>query len=445
MKQRLFKSIFLTCMAVFITAFLLLPGWLYYNMSREDLKFLESETQLAAAVLKAGGAEALAGVELPEDRITWIDARGTVLYDSGTGMTEPLSFPEVQQALAEGSGLRTDRAGGVFARALRLEDGTVLRLTARQQSMQRLLLTMFTPLVLLVFLAVILSAFVASRIARATTEPLNRIDLARPDDRDVDEELKPLVRRVAEQNRRIQSQMRELSEEHERQDKLRQEFTANVSHELKTPLTSISGFAELLSSGMVRPEDVRSFGGRIHDEARRLISLVEDILRLSRLEDNCVTMERERVSLYQLAEEVLCQLEPIAGGKQVSGSLSGASGEIWAVRRIVEEMLYNLCDNAIKYNRPGGSVTVTVAERENGVSVTVEDTGIGIPAEDLPRIFERFYRVDKSHSRDMGGTGLGLSIVKHGAGYHNAEISVESRVNEGTAVTVTFPGKGETA
>ena len=442
MKQRLFKSIFLTCMAVFLIAFLLLPSWLYYNMSRRDLKFLEGETRLAAAVLETGGTELLSEVKLRDGRITWISPDGSVLYDSGSAVADFLNYPEVQQALTEGSGTRTDRTEGVYAYAQRLTDGTLLRLTARQQSVGHLILQMFTPLVLLIFLAVILSALVASRIARTTTEPLNRIDLARPDDRDVDEELKPLVRRVAEQNRRIQSQMRELSEEHARQDRLRQEFTANVSHELKTPLTSISGFAELLGSGMVRPEDVQSFGSRIYDETQRLICLVGDILKLSRLEDNSGLPEKERLSLYAVAEEVIRQLEPVARRQNVAVTLEGEVGEIFAVRRIAEEMLYNLCDNAIKYNRPNGSVAVSVMECETGVSLTVADTGIGIPEEDLPRIFERFYRVDKSHSREIGGTGLGLSIVKHGAMVHDAEVSVQSSLGQGTAVTLIFPGKG---
>lgn len=442
MKQRLFKSIFLTCMTVFLLAFLLLPGWIYRITSREDRELLENEGRLAAAVLENGGVEALDRAVSAKCDVTWLTADGTILFDDD-GETGVLSMSaDIVQALKTGKGSSVDFSDGMHHLSLLLSDGTVLRMSSQQQSVFSLTLQMFTPMVVLIFTAVILSALVASRIARSATEPLNKIDLERPDERDVDDELKPLIRRVAEQNRRIQSQLRELSEEHDRQDRLRREFTANVSHELKTPLTSISGFAELIRDGMVRPEDVRPFAGRIYDETQRLISLVGDILKLSRLEENSGMPELEPVSLYERAQSVLRQLEPLAQRNSVTMTLEGTAGELSAIPRIVEEMVYNLCDNALKYNRAGGNVAVTVTEDETQAAITVRDTGIGIPEEDVPRIFERFYRVDKSHSREIGGTGLGLSIVKHGAQNHGAEISVESRLGEGTAITVIFPKKG---
>ena len=443
MKYRLFKSIFFTCVSVFLLTFLVLPGWMYHTMNRDDRTFLENETVLAAAVLRSGGVEELSSAKPQKSRVTWFDCDGKVLYDTGKYPAEEQVPEEVIQALKTGSAFRGDGLQNVSYYAKRLEDGTVLRLSAPRHSVFELGLQMFTPLVLLVFLLVALSAVIASKIAKAATEPLNKIDPARPDERDVDEELKPLVRRVAEQNRRIQSQMRALSKEHARQDQLRREFTANVSHELKTPLTSISGFAELIRDGMVRSEDVRPFAGRIYDETQRLITLVGDILKLSRLEDKAGIPEKEPLCLCDEAKAVLNQLEPVAQRQDISLKLEGTQGRITAIRRVVGEMLHNLCDNAIKYNRPGGSVTVTVVDREDAVCVTVADTGIGIPPEDVPRIFERFYRVDKSHSRDVGGTGLGLSIVKHGAAVHGAEVSVQSTPGEGTSITLTFPKKGE--
>ena len=304
-------------------------------------------------------------------------------------------------------------------------------------------LELFTPLLLVAVLALALSAGLASWISRAVTKPLDNIDFSRPDERDVEEEIKPLVRRLNDQNRQIRSQMEALAREHEKQDKMRREFTANVSHELKTPLTSISGFAELMRDGLVRPEDVRPFAGKIYDETQRLISLVGDIIRLSRLEDNAVQLKPEPVSLGQTAERVRQQRESAAQKQGVRMVLEGEEGWITSAPQIVEEILYNLCDNAVKYNHDGGTVRICVQDGEQSACVSVADTGIGIPQEELPRIFERFYRVDKSHSREVGGTGLGLSIVKHGAASLGAEIQVESALGKGTTIAVTFPKNRE--
>ena len=222
--------------------------------------------------------------------------------------------------------------------------------------------------------------------------------------------------------------------EQEQRDELRREFTANVSHELKTPLTSISGIAEIMQSGMVKPEDIQSFAGDIYQEAQRLIALVEDIIRLSRLDEGAESLEREPVNLLSIAQDVARRLDSAAQ------KVMGLSVEVRGIPSVLDEMVYNLCDNAIKYNHPGGTVNVTVAPTDDGsAEVTVEDTGIGIPVEDQSRVFERFYRVDKSHSKEIGGTGLGLSIVKHGASLHGAQIHMDSQVGRGTSVQLLFP------
>ena len=226
--------------------------------------------------------------------------------------------------------------------------------------------------------------------------------------------------------------------EREERENLRREFTANVSHELKTPLTSISGFAEIMQNGMVKPADVPRFAGNIYTESQRLISLVDDIMRLSRLDEEDVQLPSEDLDLLALAQDVARRLEPAAKEQGLTMAVQG-SGSIRGVRSIVDEMVYNLCDNAVKYNRKGGSVTITVTEGPREVSLSVADTGIGIPAADRERVFERFYRVDKSHSKEIGGTGLGLSIVKHGAAFHNAQVRLESQEGKGTTVTLTFP------
>lgn len=300
---------------------------------------------------------------------------------------------------------------------------------------------LFTPILVVAVLSVGLSLLMAKVVSRGATKSLEKINLSQPDERDVEEEIKPLVRRLADQNRQIRRQMEQLEEEHARQDKMRRDFTANVSHELKTPLTSISGFAELMRDGMVKPEDVPRFAEKIHDEARRLITLVGDIIRLSQLEDANWPLTEVPVSLRETADQVRQQLLAAAEKAEVTMEVSGDTGWILAAPQVVEEILYNLCDNAIKYNRPGGSVKIEVAERDSSTAVTVTDTGIGIAKAEQVRIFERFYRVDKSHSREVGGTGLGLSIVKHGAAALGAQVNLSSQVGHGTSFSVAFPKK----
>ena len=231
--------------------------------------------------------------------------------------------------------------------------------------------------------------------------------------------------------------------EKEKAEQIRREFTANVSHELKTPLQSISGCAELLSNGMVKPEDVPEFSHRIYSESQRLISLVEDIIGLSRLDEGAEDMQRTNVDLHRLAETAIDSLSGAAKDAGVTLELCGESAEVHGIPQLLGTIVYNLCDNAIKYNRRGGSVTVTTVNCAGGATLTVSDTGIGIPKDQQDRIFERFYRVDKSHSKDVGGTGLGLSIVKHAALLHNATVSVDSTPGAGTTFTVFFPAAAE--
>ena len=227
--------------------------------------------------------------------------------------------------------------------------------------------------------------------------------------------------------------------EKEAQEQYRREFTANVSHELKTPLTSISGIAEIIRNGIVKPEDIPHFAGKIYDESQRLITLIGDIIKLSRLDENQVPMERETVDMLEMARDVVQQLSSVARKNGVTLVANGTHGQVQGVRQVLGEMVYNLCENAVKYNRAGGRVWVDVQQVADHVVLRVKDTGIGIPAAEQGRIFERFYRVDKSHSKAVGGTGLGLSIVKHGAARHHATISVSSEPEQGTEITLTFP------
>lgn len=227
--------------------------------------------------------------------------------------------------------------------------------------------------------------------------------------------------------------------EREEQEKYRREFTANVSHELKTPLTSISGIAEIMKNGIVRQEDIPHFAGKIYDESQRLITLIGDIIRLSQLDENEVPLEREQVDMLELARDVVDSLQSVAQQNGILLAVHGTHGVVYGVRRVLHEMVYNLCDNAVKYNRAGGRVWVSVTAEKQTVSVSVRDTGIGIPDAQQSRVFERFYRVDKSHSKAVGGTGLGLSIVKHGAVLHHAEITLHSELEKGTEIILKFP------
>jgi len=296
----------------------------------------------------------------------------------------------------------------------------------------------------LVLLAALLSLFLGGRITRSLTRPLQDARLEDVEVQQVCKELRPLATRMLDQNRQIQRQLQkqynELKRQYEKQDRMRRDFTANVSHELKTPLTSISGYAEIIRDGLVKEEDIGRFAGNIYEETQRLITLVGDILKLSQLDEgHQVRMERSEVDLYEIARQVIATLQSTAEQREVSFFLTGTALTILGVPKIIYEIIYNLCDNAIKYNKVGGQITVSIFEQGGKAVLSVKDTGIGISQEEQERVFERFYRVDKSHSKEIGGTGLGLSIVKHGAAYHDAKIELISGLGEGTEIQIFFP------
>lgn len=283
------------------------------------------------------------------------------------------------------------------------------------------------------------AAYLANFLSNRFVRSLADLDPHRPDALKTYEELTPLLRRLQTQSETIRVQKETIAHHQEDRETLRREFSATVSHELKTPLTSISGFAELLKSGTVPPETAAEFAEDIYNEAQRMITLVEDIMHLSRLDENSVPMEHTEVDLHALAARVTQRLSAAAKKADVTLTLKGSHVTINGVELLLDEIIFNLTDNAIKYNRPGGSVAVTTGRQFGRVFLTVQDTGIGIPDEHRSRVFERFYRVDKSHSKEVGGTGLGLSIVKHAAAYHDAAVSIDSTEGKGTMVTVLFP------
>lgn len=551
MKRHIFRAILAVALAVLLTSLVLIMGVLYGYFQDRITAELARSTAYIAHGLETQGMDYLTG-RLPGDsRVTWVAADGTVLFDNRedpAGMENHAEREEIRDALLLGHGTAARYSDTLSQKtvyyALRLADGSVLRLADTQYSVWTLVLQAMQPVALVTLLAVCLALWLAGRVSRRLVEPINAIDPDAPGETAY-EELAPLVGKLRSQNRRIQRQVEDLRRqreefsaitenmsegllvidretrvlsyntaalrllgaegpvkeaesvlaldreagfrrcveealagrrweellereetcrrvlaspveqdgdltgavllvldvtEKEQREALRREFTANVSHELKTPLTAILGTAEILENGIVRPEDIQHFAGNIHREAQRLIGLVNDIIKLSRLDEGGYAAQWETVDLYQQAGDVLGQLAPAAEKKQVSMTLEGDCALVRGVPQIIEEIVYNLCDNAVAYNRQGGSVTVTVSAAAEGARIAVRDTGAGIPKEAQDRVFERFYRVDKSHSG--GGTGLGLSIVKHGAAYLGARVELDSEPGRGSTFTVTFPPAG---
>ena len=544
MTSKIFRSTVFVAVIVLLCSLSVVMGVLYNHFTAVQVQQLKDELSLAVTGTEQYGNAFLENVEADRFRVTWIDSDGTVLFDTQvdqTTMENHSDREEIQQAFATGSGsaVRTSSTltEQTFYEARRLSDGTVLRISTNQESAWALMMGMLWQVILIAVLAIGISAMLARRMAQNIVEPLNKLNLEQPLSNDTYEELSPLLRRINQQHRQINAQMRTLQRktdefiqitshmqeglvvldketnirsinqaamrifcvddscvgssffqirgrgdlrqalndaldrghgtstleqdgriyrfdmssiqsegkllgavilavdvtETQNAEQMRREFSANVSHELKTPLQGIIGSAELLESGMVKPGDESRFIGHIRKEASRLVSLIEDIIRLSQLDEG-VPLPSEEVDLLSLAQEVTRILEKSAAQKNVTIQISGEGFRVQGVRRMLHEILYNLCDNAIKYNVSGGRVDLHIESKK----LTVSDTGIGIPAEHKDRIFERFYRVDKSHSKESGGTGLGLSIVKHAAAYHKAEIALESTPGKGTTITIQF-------
>lgn len=444
MTKRIFRSIFSVAIIVMLASVAIIMGVLYTYFENEYLNSLKNEAVYVAAGIGVQGMDYLrsASGEKSDTRITLVDSSGEVLFDSRadvSSMENHSDREEIREAMETGEGRSSRYSSTIDEKsvnyALRLDDGHVLRISGTQFSIWALLKSMAQMIIIVLVIAVILSCFLAYRLAKKIVKPLNEIDFEHPEEaKDIQQydELKPLLRKLHSQNRMLQNEMEE-------REKMRREFTANVSHELKTPLTSISGFAEIIRDGIVKEEDIPRFSGKIYTESQRLICLVEDIIKISQLDDEQLEFERRPVELSEVVREIADTLTPEAAKRGVKISMQVEPVRIVGIRQILVEMIYNLCDNAVKYNREGGEVALTLRKTADEKAVfCVKDTGIGIPEEEQSRVFERFYRVDKSHSKEVGGTGLGLAIVKHAAMFHNAQISLRSVLGEGTEVTVIF-------
>lgn len=545
MTKKIFRSILLAALGVTLASLVLVFGVLYSYFGQTQLSQLRDALTLACDGVEEAGQDYLQSLDDPALRVTWVDADGTVLFDSqadAAQMENHASREEIQEALQSGSG-ESARFSATLTQeeiycARRLSDGTVLRLAGSRMTAAALAAQMLPALAIVLLVALLLSWALAYRLSRSIVRPLNAVDLEQPLDNDTYDELAPLLTRLEQQHRMLRQQKQEMDSssaefravvdnmreglillgadrtvlslnhtagtfyrtgqdavgkefltldrssevtellnraqadgeaslevtrtgriyqlnasrsaasgtvllifdvtEKRAAEQNRREFTANVSHELKTPLQSILGAAELLDGGLVREEDRSTFTARIRQEANRMVTLINDILRLSQLDEG-VSLTLVPTDLHAAAAREMEALQSAAQEKDVRMTLEGQSLTVQGEEGLLRELAHNLIDNAVKYNVRGGSVTVRVAAEGNFGVLTVADTGIGIPPEQVSRVFERFYRVDKSRSRELGGTGLGLAIVKHAAEQLHGTVSLTSEVGKGTTATVKLP------
>lgn len=554
MTKKIFKSTVLVSASVLILGIVFVMGILYQYFGKQLNSELEKEAQYLSYGIEAQGEEFLEQIKNTDSRITYMDKTGTVIFDNEADPAEMENHEnreEVQEALSKGRGSAVRMSDTLSEKtvyyALRLSDNSVIRVSSTQYSVFALILQLVQPTLCIIFVMLILAGIFASRIAGKIVEPINELNLEKPEENEVYEEVAPLLSKINRQNRQIRTQLEEARRSQEefsiitenmqegllvidpytmilsgnssawkifqvneslvgqsvysldrdeefrkvieqvlegkhastllrleqefvqlianpveregktvgavlllmnetekiQRENLRREFSANVSHELKTPLTSISGFAEIIQDGFVKEEDIKKFAGRIYREAQRLIQLVDDTIKISQLDEGENPYEWENTDLYSVAKNVCSNLKEIAEKKDVHLYIDGERMICRTVRPILEEVLYNLCDNGIKYNKQNGTVTISLIDLGSDVQIAVEDNGIGIPREDRNRVFERFYRVDKSHSKEIGGTGLGLSIVKHGVGFLGGTLGMISEENKGTRITITLPKNGK--
>lgn len=546
MTKKIFRTTLSASLGIVLVTILMIMGFLYNYFNHIQREQLRTQTALASQGISFEGKDYFENLKTSNVRITWVDNKGQVLYDTQSDakhMKNHANRQEIKEAIKSGYGESTRWSATLTEKSIyaaqRLNNGTIVRLSVAQQTIFYLLLGMMSPLAIIILLAIILSVLIARYIAKKVSEPLNNIDLDHPLSNDSYEEITPLLRRLDSHQAKIQHQklllqkrqkefdtiiskikegmillddqarivsinaealklfqinddwhgrfMMEVSRDltlkdlidqglkgkkkeanigiennHYRvlvrpttdnnrvtglvvllfdvtdqlqMEQLQREFTANVSHELKTPLHVISGYSELLANQMVPNEEVPQFAVKIHKESERLVKLVEDIINLSHLDEQ-EKLPQETVNLYDLTQKVLEGLQAKADKKHIQINFNGEEAILRGNPVLLNSLVYNLCDNAITYNHEKGQVNVTLKNSPDTITLEVSDTGLGIAEKDKKRIFERFYRVDKSRSKIVGGTGLGLSIVKSALDFHNGSIKVDSHLGQGTTMTV---------
>lgn len=369
-------------------------------------------------------------------RITLVGKSGKVIYDStadASSMENHKTRPEIKEAMEKGEGTAVRWSATSSLHTLyyaeELDNGQILRIGKDSENIFRIMLNTISIVLILSVLVVLLCVFLSHILTKRLLAPIEKLatNLDGVNQDNIYDEIKPFIQTIKEQHINILNSA-----------KMRQEFTANVSHELKTPLTAISGYAELIGSGMADEKDTKRFAEEIHHSSDRLLTLINDIIKLSELDCEDLEFDFEQVDLYNVAQGCLDMIDVQAAKQDVTLKLEGEHCIVVANHNLMDELLYNLCSNAVRYNNRGGSVTVTVKPVNGRVLLSVKDTGIGIPKEHQERVFERFYRVDKSRSKQSGGTGLGLAIVKHIVAQHNAEMTLESEPGKGTEIKILF-------
>lgn len=439
MKRKIkFELIGITVIAIFLTL-LMVCSVFYEIFKKEIISELATDTRLLAVsgFLENGRViEEEGHPTLDNLRITIISSSGSVIYDNYSDisqMTNHLTRPEVILAREKGEGTSVRKSPtlgkATFYYALRVGDGSIIRVARETDSIWAIYASILPAILLIAIGLCGICIIVAHYLTKSLVAPIERIacNIENCSNISTYKELVPFIVKIQEQHEDILKGA-----------KMRQEFTANVSHELKTPLTSISGYAEIIESGMAKDEDVKRFAGEIQRNSKRLLNLINDIIRLSQLDSDELEVDFEMVDLYELAKESVDMLQLYSKQHEVEMIITGQPCKIRGNKSMLEEMIYNLCDNAIRYNQRGGKVYVTITKEKQDAILSVKDTGIGISEENKERIFERFYRVDKSRSKLTGGTGLGLAIVKHIVAQHKAQLKVESEVGKGTMIMVRF-------
>ena len=548
MNSKIFRSNFITSLLVLIVTIVLIFGVLFEYFETQLTNELGSEADYIAHAIENDGVSYINNFKNDKKRITLIDENGVVIADTSANESELDNHSdrdEVKKAMKDGSGTSVRYSDTLMEKtiyyAVRLDDGNILRVSTTQQSIIVILLGLMYPILIVLVIALIITAILSYRVSKSIINPINSLDLEHPENNDTYEELTPLLKKISAQKRHINEQIRTAEQKQEEfrlitenmtegflvidnqanlltynsaalkllditdvqegtvlmlnrtkgfrdtvqrvltgehsestiniddkhynlianpvyendrvigavivildvteytnREKMRSEFTSNVSHELKSPLTSISGFAEIMMAGDVPGETVVDFSKTIYKEAQRLISLVSDIIKISELDEKNSGFEQEPVELFELSKSVAGRMKPVAEKRNITLNVLGGAAKVMGVSKILEEMIENLVDNAVKYNKDNGTVDVIVTSSDNTCELVVRDTGIGIPQSEQSRVFERFYCVDKSHSKLVGGTGLGLSIVKHGAMFHDAQIKLESTEGKGTSISLIF-------
>lgn len=442
MKKKIFFSIFTACLSVIVFCTFIIAGFLHSYYSNQQKSSLKTQLSYLTHMAEEHEIEHI-NTFSQEEKILLLDSKGSIILENDSRLTVPKAASEEAFLGARSSTdgyhtslLSTSKRLVIFSKLL--SDGSVLCVCDTYHTYISLLVSISGYVGVILLAAALVSLLLARFLSQKILKPVYNMNLSSPDKKGVYPELLPFIDKINEQNKEINKRVSDIESHHEKQDKMRREFTANVSHELKTPLTSISGYAELIRDGLVKEEDIPRFAARIYDESKRMINLVGDIIKLSQLDEKDISVTIERIDLYECCEAVIHSLEPLAAKRGIAFTLQGDRAEINGAEVIIEEIIHNICENAVKYNKENGSVNVSIRQCIDGVELSVTDTGIGIAKEDLDHVFERFYRADKSHSKEIGGTGLGLSIVKHGAMFHNACVSIDSEPGTGTTVRILF-------